>query len=79
MMKGQLINAFIWRKKWRMMRKKNKLTSPSQTFPIALKLRKKQVFVQEIVSKLQRNKPTQSQIFNQAKLGFRVSKRFFWL
>ena len=31
----------------------------------------------EIVSKLQRNKPTQSQIFNQTKLGFRVLKGFF--
>ena len=36
------------------------------------RLRKKtnNVFVPEIVSRLQRNKPTQSQIFNQTKLGF---------
>ena len=30
-----------------MMRTKNKLTSPSQTFPIALKLRKKQAIKQK--------------------------------
>ena len=35
------------------------------------------MFVPEIVSRLQRNKPTQSQIFNQSKLGFRVFERFF--
>ena len=39
-MEEQLIHAFIKRKEWRMMGTKNKLTSPSQTFPIALKLNK---------------------------------------
>ena len=39
-MEGKLIHAFIRRKEWRMMGTKNKLTSPSQTFPIALKLSK---------------------------------------
>ena len=39
-MEAQLIHAFIRRKEWRMMGTKNKLTSPSQTFPIALKLSK---------------------------------------
>ena len=38
-----------------------------------------QVFVPEIVSRPQRNKPTKSEIFNQRKLGFRVFERFFWL
>ena len=40
MVEGQIIHAFHRRKECRMMRTKNKLTSPSQTFPIALKLRK---------------------------------------
>ena len=40
MMEGQLIHDFHRRKEWSMMRTKNKLTSPSQTFPISLKLRK---------------------------------------
>ena len=40
MMEGQLIHAFIRRKERGMMREKNKLTSPSHTFPIALKLSK---------------------------------------
>ena len=40
MMEGQIIHDLLRRKEWRMMRKKNKLTSPSQTFPIALKLSK---------------------------------------
>ena len=35
-MEGKIIHDFIRRKEWRMMRTKNKLTSPSQTFPIAL-------------------------------------------
>ena len=39
-MEGQLIHAFVRRKEWRMMREKNKLTLPSDTFPIALKLSK---------------------------------------
>ena len=39
-MEGQLIHDFNRRKEWRMMGTKNKLTSPSQTFPIALKLNK---------------------------------------
>ena len=39
-MEGQLIHALIRRKEWSMMGTKNKLTSPSQTFPIALKLSK---------------------------------------
>ena len=39
-MEGQLIHDFIRRKEWRMMGTKNKLNSPSQTFPIALKLSK---------------------------------------
>ena len=39
-MEGQLIHVFIRRKEWRIMGTKNKLTSPSQTFPIALKLSK---------------------------------------
>ena len=39
-MELQTINSFIRRKEWRMMGTKNKLTSPSQTFPIALKLSK---------------------------------------
>ena len=47
MMEGQLIHSFLRRKEWRMMRTKNKLTSPSQTFPIALKLRKKQEIKQK--------------------------------
>ena len=40
MVEGKLIHAFHRIKEWRMMRTKNKLTSPSQTFPIALKLKK---------------------------------------
>ena len=36
-MEGKLMHAFIRRKEWRMTGTKNKLTSPSQTFPIALK------------------------------------------
>ena len=39
-MEGQLIHAFIRIKEKRMMREKNKSTSPSHTFPIALKLSK---------------------------------------
>ena len=39
-MEGKLIHGFIKRKEWRMMGTKNKLTSPSKTFPIALKLSK---------------------------------------
>ena len=39
-MEVQIIHAFIRIKEWRMMGTKNKLTSPSQTFPIALKLSK---------------------------------------
>ena len=39
-MEGKIIHAFIRRKEWRMMGTKNKLTSPCQTFPIALKLSK---------------------------------------
>ena len=39
-MEGQLIHAFIRRKELRMMGTKNKLTSLSQSFPIALKLSK---------------------------------------
>ena len=39
-MEGQLIHDFIRRKKRRMMREKNKSTSPSHTFPISLKLSK---------------------------------------
>ena len=39
-MEGKLIHAFNRRKEWMMLRTKNKLTSPSQTFPIALKLKK---------------------------------------
>ena len=39
-MEGHLIHAFMRRKYWRMTGTKNKLTSPSQTFPIALKLSK---------------------------------------
>ena len=39
-MEGQIIHAFHMRKEWRMMGTKNKLTSPSQTFPIALNLEK---------------------------------------
>ena len=39
-MEGKLIHDFIRRKEWMMMGTKNKLTSPSQTFPIALKLSK---------------------------------------
>ena len=46
-MEGQIIHAFLSRKGWRMMRTKNKLTSPSQPFPIALKLRKKQAIKQK--------------------------------
>ena len=38
-MEGKLIHDFLRRKEWRMMKTKNKLTSPSQTFPIALKLK----------------------------------------
>jgi len=41
MVEGKIIHYFHRRKEWRMTRTKNKLTSPSQTFPIALKLRKK--------------------------------------
>ena len=40
MVEGQLMHAFHRKKEWRMLRKKNKLTSPSQTFPISLKRRK---------------------------------------
>ena len=36
----QLIHAFIRRKEWRMMRAKNKLTTPSLTFPFAINLNK---------------------------------------
>ena len=39
-MEGKLIHYFIRRKEWRMMGIKNKLTSPIQTFAIALKLSK---------------------------------------
>ena len=39
-MEGKLIHAFIRRKERRMMRAKNKSTSPSHTFPIAFKLSK---------------------------------------
>ena len=41
MMEGKIIHAFIRIKELRMMRTKNRLISPSQTFPIALKLRKR--------------------------------------
>ena len=47
MVEGKLIHDFYRRKEWRIMRTKKKLTSPSQTFPIALKLRKKQAIQQE--------------------------------
>ena len=40
MMEVQLIHSFIRRKERRMMMAKNKSTSPSHTFPIALKLSK---------------------------------------
>ena len=39
-MEGKLIHAFIKRKERRMMREKNKSTSPSHTFPFAIKLSK---------------------------------------
>ena len=39
-MEIQLIHAFIRRKEWRMMREKNKSTTPSLTFPFAIKLSK---------------------------------------
>ena len=39
-MEGKLIHAFIRIKERRMMREKNKSTSPSHTFPISLKLSK---------------------------------------
>ena len=39
-MEGQIIHSFIRIKEWMMMGTKNKLISPSQTFPIALKLSK---------------------------------------
>ena len=47
MVEGKLIRAFHRRKEWRILRTKNKLTSPSQTFPISLKLRKKQAIKQK--------------------------------
>ena len=56
-MEGKIIHAFIRRKEWRMMRTKNKLTSPSQTFPIALKLskaaikQKKQICTRKAINK----------------------------
>ena len=46
-MEVKCIHAFIRRKEWRMMRTKNKLTSPSQTFPICLKTQQKQAIKQK--------------------------------
>ena len=40
MMEGQVVHAFIRRKEWRMMRAKNKSTTPSLTFPFAINLNK---------------------------------------
>ena len=58
MVEGKLIHDFHRIKEWRMMRKKNKLTSPSQTFPIALKLKKKQAIKQkkQTCARMARNK-----------------------
>ena len=39
-MEIKLIHSFISRKVWRMMREKNKSTTPSLTFPFALFLNK---------------------------------------
>ena len=39
-MERKLIYAFIRRKGWRMMRAKNKSTTPSLTFPFAIKFSK---------------------------------------
>ena len=39
-MERELIHAFIRRKEWRMMREKNKSTTPSLTFHFAIKLSK---------------------------------------
>ena len=39
-MERKLIHAFIRRKGWRMMREKNKSTTPSLTFPFAINLNK---------------------------------------
>ena len=40
MMEGQIIHDFIRIKGWRMMRAKNKSTTPSLTFPFAINLNK---------------------------------------
>ena len=47
-MEGKLIHAFIRIKERRMMREKNKSTSPSHTFPIALKLSKSNNKVEKV-------------------------------
>ena len=39
-MEGQIIHVFLRMQERRMMKEKNKSTSPSHTFPIALKLSK---------------------------------------
>ena len=39
-MEIKIMHAFIRRKEWRMMREKNKSTTPSFTFPFAINLNK---------------------------------------
>ena len=44
----QLIHAFIRRKEWRMMREKNKSSTPSLTFPFASNINKAGNLVEKV-------------------------------